>query len=161
MGNYFTDFNVIDDKLVKLLDEHQLVRRFNTDTYPITLTISQNMAPEAQMAMFSVAEDGASSRDAKLIISFPVGDIGLKTYGRLVITDKLMSKIKGLGKSLHYLFLQGHFAMMAEQKVFTRVQPIDPEEDEENDPGVDEDGFADPDDFGDFFDDEDTEQEDE
>ena len=157
MSNYFTDFNVIDDKLVKLLNEHQLVRSFNTDTYPITLTISPDISPEAQMTMYSVAEDGASSRDSKLIFSFPVGDIGVKVSGRLVITDKLLGKIKGLGKTLHYLFLQAHFAMMAEQRVFPRVQALEPEEDaEESDEPVD-DGQ---DEFADFFS-EDGEPEDE
>ena len=150
MSNYFSDFNAIDNKLVKLLDEHQLVRRFNTDSYPITLTISQNVSPEAQMTMYSVAEDGVSSRDAKLVISFPVGDVGIKTSGRLIITDKLMSKIKGLGKTLHYLFLQGYFAMQNEQGGFTRVQPIEPVDDEDTEP----------DEFADFFD-ADGDQEDE
>lgn len=152
MSNYFSDFNAIDNKLVKLLDEHQLIRRFNTDTYPITLTISPNISPEAQMTMYSVAEDGASSRDAKLVISFPVGDIGLKTFGRLVITDKLMSKIKGLGKTMHYLFLQGFFAMQSGQAVFPRVVPLEPD--------AEEDADADPDEFAGFFD-EDGEPEDE
>lgn len=158
--NYFADFNSIDDKLVELLNDNQLVRRFNPDHYPITLTISPDISPEAQMTMYSMAEDGASSRDAKLVFSFPVGEIGIRIVGRLIISDALMNKIKGLAKKMHYLYLQAQFAMLNEQGVaFPRVLPI-----EEDEPEEDEDAAADVDgnteeggDFGDFFDDEETE----
>lgn len=161
MSNYFSDFNVIDNKLVKLLDEHQLVRRFNTDNYPITLTISQNVSPEAQMTMYSTAEDGASSRDAKLVFSFPVGAIGIRIVGRLIISDDLMNKIKGLAKKMHYQFLQGYFAMQSEQVAFPRVTPLEPDDDTEEDAEEDIEPVDDgQDEFADFFD-EDGEPEDE
>lgn len=149
--NYFADFNSIDDKLVELLDDNQLVRKFNTDGYPITLTITPNVSPEAQMTMFAMAEDGASSRDAKLVFSFPVGEIGIRIVGRLIMSDALMNKIKGLAKKMHYLYLQAQFAMLNEQGVaFPRVTPLNDEEDEPEDR---EDTAADADEFGEFFDD--------
>lgn len=153
--NYFADFNSIDSKLVELLDDNQLVRKFNTDGYPITLTITPNVSPEAQMTMFATAEDGASSRDAKLVFSFPVGEIGIRIVGRLIMSDALMNKIKGLAKKMHYLYLQAQFAMLNEQGVaFPRVTPLNDEEDE---PENCEDAAADADEFGEFFDDEETE----
>ena len=159
--NYFTDFNIIDGKLVELLEDHQLIRKFNTDSYPITLTITPNTSPEAQMTMYSMAEDGASSRDAKLVFSFPVGEIGIRIVGRLIMSDALMNKIKGLAKKMHYLYLQAQFAMLNEQGVaFPRVAPIEDEEDEPEDcehAAADVGGDPDADEFGEFFDDEETE----
>lgn len=155
---YFTDFNSVDSKLVELLEDNQLIRKFNTDAYPITLTITPNVSPEAQMAMYSMAEYGASSRDAKLVLSFPVGEIGLRIVGRLIISDALMNKIKGLAKKMHYLYLQAQFAMLSENVAFPKVHTLDAEEDEiETD---DMDGDSERDEFDEFFD-EDAEQEDE
>lgn len=164
--NYFADFNIADAKLVELLNDNQLVRRFNPDRYPITLTISPDVSPEAQMTMYSMAEDGASSRDAKLVFSFPVGEIGIRIVGRLIMSDALMNKIKGLAKKMHYLYLQGQFAMLSENMTFPRVVPLEDEEDEPEDcedDAADVDGGTEPDEpdeFGEFFDDDGEPEED-
>lgn len=155
MSNYFSDFNAVDNKLVELLEDNQLIRRFNTDRYPITLTISPNVSPEAQMVMYA-AEDGAFSRDARLTLSFPVGEIGVKVIGDLSISDALLNKIKGFAKKMHYLWLQGEYALQNEANRFSRVQPLPA--DEEDDPDEDEDTM--PNEFAGFFD-EDGEQEEE
>lgn len=153
MSNYFGPFNSVDSKLVELLDEHQMIRKFKTDTYPITLVITQNVSPEAQMALFDTAKDGASSRDAKLVFSFHVDELGVKVSGRLVMSDALMNKIKGMAKKMHYLYLQGEYATLAErQKGFRRVDPLDDEDDDEPDPEVEEPEEGDPDQFDEFFD---------
>ena len=159
--NYFADFNSIDNKLVELLEDHQLIRKFNTDSYPITLTISPNVSPEAQMTMYSMAEDGASSRDSKLIFTFPVGEIGIRIIGRLIMSDDLMNKIKGLAKKMHSFYCQAFFAMMIEKAAIPRVASVEDdedeaEEDEDTAPDVDED-----DEFAEFYGDEDGDQEEE
>ena len=151
MSNYFSDFNAVDNKLVELLDDNQLIRHFNTDGYPITLTVAPNVSPEAQMVMYA-AEDGTFSRDARLIFSFPVGEIGVKVTGNLAISDALMNKIKGFAKKMHYLYLQGEYAMRCESKGFTRVQRIWEDADDE-DAATDVDGDADSNKFAGFFED--------
>lgn len=122
MNNYFSEFSIIDDKLVEVLEANQLIRKFNTDKYPITMTISPNVSLDAQMTMHSIAEDGVSSEDAKLVFTFPVGEIGIRMVGRLIISDALMSKIKSFAKKMHYLYLQGMFAKLSEDATVPKVQ---------------------------------------
>lgn len=108
--SYFDKFDAQEAKLANVLDANNLLHVFKTDCYPLRLTITQNQAPDAQMALYEQAEDGVSSRDAKLVLTFPVGDIGVQVYGRLVISDALMGKIKNHGKKMRDLWLQANFA---------------------------------------------------
>lgn len=150
--NFFYEYNTLDAKLVKLLDENQLIRKVNVSGYPITLTITPNVSPEAQMAMCSMADEGVSSRDAKLTFSFPVGAIGVKVSGRLCISDSLMGKIKGLAKKMHYMYLQAEYATRNEFKRADVITPAAGDDDQEGDEG----------DFSEFLEDEaDPEGEDE
>ena len=92
--NYFEKFQAQQEKLANVLDECHLLHQFSANSYPMTLTISQNQAPEAQMELYDTASDGVSSRNSKLILTFPVGDIGVRVYGdRLIISDNLLKKI--------------------------------------------------------------------
>ena len=109
--DYFKDFNTQMNKLNDLLAENNLICKFNANSYPMTLTISQDQSLEAQMELYSVEENGVSSKDAKLVLTFPVSEIGVRIYGRFIITDSLMTKIKGHGKKLRDLYLQSYFAM--------------------------------------------------
>lgn len=109
--DYFKDFNTQMNKLNDLLAENNLICKFNANSYPMTLTISQDQSLEAQMELYSVEENGVSSKDAKLVLTFPVAEIGVRIYGRFIITDSLMTKIKGHGKKLRDLYLQSYFAM--------------------------------------------------
>lgn len=102
-------YRAINEKLGKLLADNGLVGTFNTNTYPISLTVGMDMSPEAQMELFDVDEIGASASDAKLKFVFEDGDILVRTHSRLVIADDIMSKIKGFAKKLHYLYLQNFF----------------------------------------------------
>ena len=121
--NYFEKFEAQEQKLENILDDKCLLHKFRTDTYPMTLTISQNQTPDAQMALYSEQGDGVSSQDAKLVLTFPVGEIGVRVYGsRLVIPDTLLGKIKNCGKKMRDLWLQGDYARRME--VFT-AQPAD------------------------------------
>ena len=97
-------------KLEKLLAEERMVCTFHDKSYPISLTISPDASPEAQMELFALADDGATSRDARLTFTFPVGEIGMKISGRLIIPEALLNKIKGAAKKIHKAYLEGFFA---------------------------------------------------
>lgn len=108
---YFDLFDAEKDKLDLLLAENKLVCEFRANAYPITLTISPDASLEGQMELFAVADDnGATSPDARLILTFPIGEIGMKNNGRLVLTDSLMNKIKTSAKKVHKAYVEGFFA---------------------------------------------------
>ena len=113
--DYFKEFQTQRDKLETLLDENNLLHEFATDDYPITLTIRPSAVPDAQMAMFAQATEGVSSSDARLVFQFLVDEINVRIYGRLVISDALMSKIKGQAKKMLLLWLQADHAARVEQ----------------------------------------------
>lgn len=108
--NYFKEFEAVASKLNELLAENMLTYKFSTAAFPITLTIMPDTSMDAQMSMYEQAEDGVSSNDAKLVYSFKVGEIAVRVYGRIIMPDALMSKIKGLAKKMHYVWLQCYFA---------------------------------------------------
>lgn len=97
------------------MEENDLLHEFDTGSYPITLTIRPNVVPDAQMAIFAKATDGVSSRDAKLVFQFLVAEINVRVYGRLVISDALMSKIKRQATKMLLLWLQADHAARMEQ----------------------------------------------
>ena len=138
--NYFEDFTAYDNKLGELLTGVNLIHKFDTSHYPITMTIYPDVSPAAQMEMFATSDDGATSRDARLIFSFPVGEIGVKMIGRLVLSDDLLNKIKGIAKKMHKAYLEGFFA--ERHQLMTSAVTAEPEEEEE------------PVDFSEFMDDE-------
>ena len=107
--NEKTRYNAIKDKLDKLLDDNNLVGTFHKDTYPICLSVGQNMEPSAQMELFKTATHAISATDARLQYIFSDGEIIVRTDSRLIISDDLMTKIKGLAKNMHYLYLQAFF----------------------------------------------------
>lgn len=112
---FFDKFDAQDAKLAELLANNNLLHKFSTDSYPMTLTISRDISPEAQIAMFEQDSGDVSSADSKLVFSFPVGEIGVRVYGRLVISDDLMNKIKGHAKKMRDLYLQAVYAARAEK----------------------------------------------
>lgn len=108
--SFFDKFDAQETKLANILDANSLLHVFKTDCYPMRLTITQNQAPDAQMALYEQSEGSVSSRDAKLVLTFPVGEIGVQVYGRLIISDALMGKIKNHAKKMRDLWLQANFA---------------------------------------------------
>ena len=133
MKNYFEKFQAQQEKLANVLDECHLLHRFSASSYPMTLTISQNQAPEAQMELYDTANDGVSSRNSKLILTFPVGDIGVRVYGdRLIISDTLLNKIKNIGKKMRDLYLQGDYARRMEIASAPAQEAPEEENEEEN-----------------------------
>ena len=106
---YYENLATLEDKLAKILNDEGMVFTFKTSEYPITLTVSRDASPSAQMAFYSM-NDGASSADAKLQFIFKLDALEIRTENRLEIPDALMTKIKGLAKKIHHAFLEGFFA---------------------------------------------------
>ena len=109
-------FYEIETKLAALLAENNLVHRFYSDGYPISLTIAQSQDPADQMELFEADERSVSASDARLNFIFQDGDIIVRTDSRLVISDALLSKIKGFAKKMHYLYLQAYHRQHTDQK---------------------------------------------
>lgn len=99
----------VEEKLGDLLADNNLVYTFRVTQYPISLTVSQDKDPSAQMELYCTDAGDVSARDAKLDIIFQDGEIVIRTDSRLVISDAILSKIKGYAKKLHYLYLQEYF----------------------------------------------------
>lgn len=107
---YYDALHAIENKLGKLLDDEGLVFSLHTSSYPITLVVSRDVSPEAQMELFSNADGDTSSVGAKLQFIFKLDALEIRTNDRLIISDALMTKIKGLAKKIHHAFLEGFFA---------------------------------------------------
>ena len=115
MSVYFDKYEAQANKMENLMAKNGLLHTFSTNTYPITMTVQPNTAPDEQMVMFETASDGVSSQDAKLVLQFLVGEIVVRAYGRLIISDALMGKIKNQAKKMRDLWLQADFAARMEQ----------------------------------------------
>lgn len=137
---YFEKFTVQEKKLDNILSKANLLYTFDTDSYPVTLTIRPNTTPDAQMALYESSTEGVSSQDAKLVFQFFVGEIGVRVYGRLIIADALMGKIKNQAKKMLTLWLQADFAARMEQAGYKATPSYAPEEPGEQD-GTVFDGF--------------------
>lgn len=108
--NFYSAMNDLMGKLEGTLIDENLVCSLHTSSYPITLTVSRNASPEAQMELYSVADGDVSSNGAKLRFIFKLNELEIRTDERFVISDAFMSKIKGLAKKIHHAFLEGYFA---------------------------------------------------
>jgi len=113
---YFDKFQAQNTKLENILDENGLLHKFYTDRYPMQLVILQDLSLDAQMTRMEESEDGISSRDAKLVLTFPVGEIGVRVTGRLILSESLLGKIKNQGKKMRDLWLQANFAALMETR---------------------------------------------
>lgn len=110
MKDYFIGVRTLEDKLAELLAEKSLLHTTNTSSYPITLTVTQNQAPDAQMAIWTNADGSTSAQDSVLRFIFHLDGLEIQTNSRLVMSDTLMSKIKGLAKKIHAAYVHAYFA---------------------------------------------------
>lgn len=136
---FFDKYNEQKNKLDNILEENYLLCTFNTKSYPLTLTVVPNQTPDAQMALYETEKDGVSSQDARLVLTFPVGEVGIRIYGRLIISDNLMNKIKNNGKKMRDLYLQGYYATQMKER---GPSPVDMETEDEDDTEQDAGNFA-------------------
>lgn len=125
MLDYYAMYAEEDSKMQDLMEKNHFIHLFNTAHYPITMTVLPNAAPSEQMGMFEEENDGVSSQDAKLVLQFPVGGIVVRMYGRLIMSEVLLSKIKNQSKKMLDLWLQADFADRMEYE--KRSAPADEE----------------------------------
>lgn len=135
---YFDKFDAQETKLGNILEDKNLLHKFSTGTYPMPLTISQNQDPSAQMDLYSNDTEGVSSKDAKLVLTFPVGEIGVRVYGRLIISDQMLNKIKNCGKKMRDLYLQADYARRMEAFSSPSAEDQEPLEESYEDDDADE-----------------------
>ena len=145
---YYKNLAALEDKLTATLNDEGLVFALDTSKYPITLTVSRNASPAAQMEFFSAGES-VSSTDAMLKFIFKLDALEIRVDNRFIISDALMSKIKGQAKKIHHAFLEGFFAEQIKYKNQTACRNNEPTEPLYDAPEPNE-----PDEFADFFDDE-------
>lgn len=108
--NPYANVVLLENKLAETLADNHLVHTFRTRSYPVVLTISQDVSPEAQIAIFEDTEGSVSSRDAKLRLIFELDGLKIQTDSRLVLTEALMNKLKGLAKKLNSAYKEAFFA---------------------------------------------------
>lgn len=109
-------FDSYKKKLQGICDENNLIFRFRSDTYPITLTIRPVGGVAAQMSMLEDAEEkGYTSPEAAIVFIYKDGELTYETSETFTISDALFSKIKNLFKNMHYLWLQYFFREVTEK----------------------------------------------
>lgn len=126
MSYYYKACLDLQDKLRDLLNDEGFVFSLHTSSYPITLVVSRDVSPEAQMELFSNADGDTSSVGAKLQFIFKLDALEIRTNERLIIPDALMTKIKGLAKKIHHAFLEGYFAEQTKVKETTAEKSAEP-----------------------------------
>ena len=121
MKDYFIGVRTLEDKLAELLAEKNLLHVLDRSRYPITLTVTQNQTPDAQMEIWASADGSTSSRDSVLRFIFHLDDLEIQTSSRLVISDSLMNKIKTQAKKIHAAYVHAYFASTVDQiRAFSR-----------------------------------------
>lgn len=108
--DYFITTRTLEDKLAEMLAEKNLLHVMDKSRYPITLTVTQNQAPDAQMELFDTTDGRRSSQDSVLRLVFEQDCLEIQTNSRLVIDDKFMNKIKNQAKKIHAAYLHAFFA---------------------------------------------------
>lgn len=110
MKDYFIGVRALEDKLAEVLAEKNLLHVTDHSKFPITLTVTQNQASDAQMEIWANADGSTSSQDSVLRFIFNLDGIEIQTSSRLVISDAFMNKIKGLAKKIHAAYVHAYFA---------------------------------------------------
>lgn len=111
--DYFAITRTLEDKLASTLDKNSLLHTMDRSKYPITLTITQNKAPDAQMQIFAESEGGVSSQDSVLRFVFKLEGLEVHTNSRLIIGEALMNKLKNQAKKIHAAYVHAFFAATA------------------------------------------------
>lgn len=123
--DFFENVKALENKLGETLTEHNLVYQFNTDHYPITLTVTQDQDISAQMELYSNADGRVSSADAVLCLIFKLDSLEIQTNSRLVMSDQLMNKIKNLGKKMRDAYAYAYFAAINSSNVCRAKGPVE------------------------------------
>lgn len=121
--DYFEIAKSLEEKLAGILAERNLLHTFDHRHHPMTLTVTQNQAPDAQMEIFIGTDGPMSSQDSKLCFVFHLDALEIQTSNRLVIDDKMMGKIKGLAKKIEKAYKDAYFAFTINKLSFLVAQP--------------------------------------
>ena len=132
------------EKLESLLEKHELIYSWNTDTKDVTLTVRPAKVDGEQTSFIADSEDGKSSSDAAISFIFNDGAMMINTTGKLFISEALIGKLKNIAKKMHYLYLQ----VMREEMISggcDMAEPVEcePDETEESSAWTEADGFDD------------------
>lgn len=150
--DFYTNAKELENKLGTMLAKDNLLYQFNTETYPITLTITQDRSPEAQMEIYDTNDGAVSSCDAVLRFVFDLDGVTIHTNDRLVISADKFNKIKGKAIKLFHAYIEGYYA---ERRYPAKLALYgDPDAPEGNNEDLTEDAAEESaEDFADFFDD--------
>jgi len=150
--DFYTNAKELENKLSTMLAKDNLLYQFNTETYPITLTITQDRSPEAQMEIYDTNDGAVSSCDAVLRFVFDLDGVTIHTNDRLVISADKFNKIKGKAIKLFHAYIEGYYA---ERRHPEKIKIYgDPDAPEGNNEDLTEDAAEESaEDFADFFDD--------
>lgn len=152
--DFYSNVRSLERKLADALVEHNLLHKLKTERYPITLTVTQNQTPEAQMELYSTTDGSISSSDAVLQFTFKLDALEIRTDNRFVISDALMNKVKGLAKKIYAAYTAAYFAEQRNPeklKLYGDTEATDADLDTEED--TEDEAFED---F--FYDDEEAEE---
>lgn len=170
--NEIGKYGVYKEKLQGICDENDLTFTIHNKKYPFFMTVKALSGMDAQMSMMEDAGDngetGYISPEAVIVFAYKDGELAYKMSETINISDSLFNKIKNLFKKMYACYMAYFFRDRTENccgdtesaTCDTEDTPVDTET-EANDteePAFDtEDGIVvEPDEFADFFDDNNT-----
>ena len=170
--NEIGKYGVYKEKLQGICDENDLTFAIHNSKYPFFMTVKPISGIDAQMSLLEDAnengETGYISPDAVIIFAYKDGDLTYKMSETINISDSLFNKIKNLFKKMYACYMAYYFRDRTENccgntentSCDEDLVPSVPEnaEDvpEESTFDTEDDAAVKPDEFAEFFDDEDT-----
>ena len=170
--NEIGKYGVYKEKLQGICDENDLTFAIHNSKYPFFMTVKPISGMDAQMTMLEDAgengETGYISPDAVIVFAYKDGDLTYKMSETINISDSLFNKIKNLFKKMYACYMAYYFRDRTENCCGdtegtpggTENAPVDTETgaNDTEEPAFDTDGGteAEPDEFADFFDDNNT-----
>jgi len=105
------DFSVTHEKISETCHKNKLVFNLECRKFPVIATLSPDLETFNQMQFdFGDMERKEKSNYINGQIKFIFGDeLQVNILNDFLIEDKLLNKIKGLVKNLHYIYLQLYF----------------------------------------------------
>lgn len=105
-------------KLENICDENGLIYTFNTEGYPIMLTIQPQQGLEAQISMLEMADEMPfNSPDATIQFIMEDGALTLKMNERFTLPETLFTKIKNLFVKMVGSFLGAFYRDVREKNL--------------------------------------------
>lgn len=114
-----SNYEAYKKKLQGLCDEHELIFKFQKNTYPVTLTIRPTEGSNSQLTLPGCEVEKEISPDAFLMFEFKDGAINYKTSKEFVISETLFNKLKNLFKNMHSCWMQHFFRNIVERDLLT------------------------------------------